>query len=259
MIRQPFHLVEPSPWPITSALSALFITLGLTSWFHNKGNLCLYLGMLLILLSMYLWWRDITREATLMGHHTSYVVKGLRLGMIFFITSEVCFFFGFFWGFFHSSLAPTTELGCVWPPVGIYTLNTFGVPLLNTIILLSSGITVTWAHHSLMEGNRSNSIQALTFTILLGLYFTFLQMGEYHSATFTIADSIYGTTFFITTGFHGMHVIIGSTFLTVCLIRMIMNHFSKTHHFGFEAAAWYWHFVDVVWICLYICMYWWGS
>nr|QMS48897.1 cytochrome c oxidase subunit 3 [Haementeria acuecueyetzin] len=259
MIRQPFHLVEPSPWPITSAMSALFITMGLTSWFHNKGNLCLYLGMLLIMLSMYLWWRDISREATLMGYHTSHVVKGLRLGMIFFITSEVCFFFGFFWGFFHSSLTPTTEIGCVWPPVGIYTLNTFGIPLLNTIVLLSSGITVTWAHHSLMEGNRLSSIQSLIFTILLGLYFTLLQMGEYHSASFTIADSIYGTTFYVTTGFHGAHVMIGSTFLTVCLIRIIKMHFSKTHHFGFEAAAWYWHFVDVVWICLYICMYWWGS
>nr|YP_010725980.1 cytochrome c oxidase subunit III [Helobdella europaea]WDY83675.1 cytochrome c oxidase subunit III [Helobdella europaea] len=259
MLRQPYHLVEPSPWPLTSAFGALALTLGLASWFHNKGNLCLYFGLFIITVSMYLWWRDVTREATLMGNHTSYVVKGLRIGMLLFILSEVCFFFGFFWGFFHSSLVPTTELGCVWPPVGISILNTFGVPLLNTIVLLSSGITVTWAHHSLMEGNRTSTIQALMFTITLGLYFTLLQANEYHSSSFTIADSIYGTTFFVTTGFHGAHVIIGSTFLTICLMRVMKNQFSKTHHFGFEAAAWYWHFVDVVWICLYICMYWWGS
>nr|YP_010713426.1 cytochrome c oxidase subunit III [Alboglossiphonia lata]WDA96101.1 cytochrome c oxidase subunit III [Alboglossiphonia lata] len=258
-MRQPFHLVEPSPWPLTSAVGALFLTLGLTMWFHYKGTTCLILGLTLIMLTMFLWWRDVTREATMTGNHTTYVVNGLRLGMLLFICSEVCFFFGFFWGFFHSSLAPTNELGCVWPPMGISPLNTFSIPLLNTIVLLSSGVTITWAHHNLMEGNKTSAIQALFFTVILGVYFTFLQAGEYFAAPFTIADSIYGTTFFVTTGFHGAHVIIGSIFLTVCLIRMIKNHFSKNHHFGFEAAAWYWHFVDVVWICLYISMYWWGS
>nr|YP_010584299.1 cytochrome c oxidase subunit III [Baicaloclepsis grubei]UZT67840.1 cytochrome c oxidase subunit III [Baicaloclepsis grubei] len=259
LIRQPFHLVEPSPWPLTSAISALFLTMGLAMWFHNKGNICLYLGMMLILISMYMWWRDITREATMTGNHTSYVVKGLRLGMLLFITSEICFFFGFFWSFFHSSLVPTNELGCIWPPMGITPLNTYSVPLLNTIILLSSGMTVTWTHHNMMESKQKSTMQALLITVILGLYFTFLQAGEYSSASFSIADSIYGTTFFVTTGFHGAHVIIGSIFLLVCLIRMMKNQFSSTHHFGFEAAAWYWHFVDVVWICLFISMYWWGS
>lgn len=259
MIRQPYHLVEPRPWPLTSAFGALALTLGLARWFHNKGLICLYTGIFLIITSIYLWWRDVAREATIIGNHTSYVVKGLRIGILLFILSEVCFFFGFFWGFFHRSLVPTTELGCVWPPIGISTLNTFGVPLLNTIVLLSSGITVTWAHHSIIEGRRNSAIQGLTLTIILGIYFTILQINEYYSSRFTIADRIYGTTFFVTTGFHGAHVIIGSIFLIICLLRIIKNQFSKTHHFGFEAAAWYWHFVDVVWICLYICIYWWGS
>nr|YP_009171121.1 cytochrome c oxidase subunit III [Drawida japonica]AIR76346.1 cytochrome c oxidase subunit III [Drawida japonica] len=259
MIRQPFHLVEYSPWPITSAASALTLTVGLASWFHYHGIICLSLALFLVIYSMYLWWRDVVRESTYLGHHTKDVTTGLRWGMVLFIASEVMFFSAFFWAFFHSSLSPTMELGCDWPPTGITPLNPFSVPLLNTAVLLASGVTVTWAHHSLMEGTRSNTIQALMLTVSLGLYFTFLQAGEYIVAPFTISDSVYGTTFFVATGFHGLHVLIGSTFLTMCLIRVILFHFSSNHHFGFEAAAWYWHFVDVVWICLYLCIYWWGS
>nr|AKH90808.1 cytochrome c oxidase subunit III [Rhinogobio typus] len=187
------------------------------------------------------------------------VQKGLRYGMILFITSEVFFFLGFFWAFYHSSLAPTPELGGCWPPTGITTLDPFEVPLLNTAVLLASGVTVTWAHHSIMEGERKQAIQSLTLTILLGFYFTALQAMEYYEAPFTIADGVYGSTFFVATGFHGLHVIIGSTFLAVCLIRQIQYHFTSEHHFGFEAAAWYWHFVDVVWLFLYVSIYWWGS
>nr|QUJ10057.1 cytochrome c oxidase subunit III [Tubifex tubifex] len=259
MPRQPFHLVEFSPWPLTSALSAFILAVGLVSWFHGYGTLCLKIAIVLLLLNMFQWWRDITREATFLGHHTSYVASGLRWGMILFILSEVCFFFAFFWAFFHSSLAPTPELGCCWPPVGITPINPFSIPLLNTAVLLASGVTVTWAHHSLMEGNRTSAIQALILTVMLGVYFTFLQLGEYMTAPFSIADSIYGTTFFVSTGFHGAHVLIGTAFLSVCLIRTILSHFSTGHHFGFEAAAWYWHFVDVVWICLYLSIYWWGA
>nr|BDQ44269.1 cytochrome c oxidase subunit 3 [Amynthas yambaruensis] len=259
MIRQPFHLVEYSPWPLTSSLGAFTLAIGLASWFHGYGMSCFILAATLIIMSMYQWWRDVVREGTYMGHHTSPVAVGLRWGMILFITSEVMFFFAFFWAFFHSSLAPTPEIGCSWPPTGVSPLNPFSVPLLNTAVLLASGVTVTWAHHSLMEGNRANSIQALTITVMLGAYFTILQAGEYLAAPFTIADSVYGTTFFVATGFHGLHVLIGSSFLLICLLRTIMNHFSNGHHFGFEAAAWYWHFVDVVWICLYLCIYWWGS
>nr|BDQ43606.1 cytochrome c oxidase subunit 3 [Pheretima rufidula] len=259
MIRQPFHLVEYSPWPLTSSLGAFTLAIGLASWFHGYGMSCFIIAILLIVMSMYQWWRDVVREGTYMGHHTSPVAIGFRWGMILFITSEVMFFFAFFWAFFHSSLAPTPEIGCSWPPTGISPLNPFSVPLLNTAVLLASGVTVTWAHHSLMEGNRTNSIQALTITVMLGAYFTVLQAGEYVAAPFTIADSVYGTTFFVATGFHGLHVLIGSSFLLICLIRTMLHHFSNGHHFGFEAAAWYWHFVDVVWICLYLCIYWWGS
>nr|YP_009144484.1 cytochrome c oxidase subunit III [Amynthas gracilis]AKJ52270.1 cytochrome c oxidase subunit III [Amynthas gracilis] len=259
MIRQPFHLVEYSPWPLTSSLGAFTLAIGLASWFHGYGMTCFILAILLIIMSMYQWWRDVVREGTYMGHHTSPVAFGLRWGMILFITSEVMFFFAFFWAFFHSSLAPTPEIGCSWPPTGISPLNPFSVPLLNTAVLLASGVTVTWAHHSLMSGNRMNTIQALTITVMLGAYFTVLQAGEYVAAPFTIADSVYGTTFFVATGFHGLHVLIGSSFLLICLLRTMLHHFSNGHHFGFEAAAWYWHFVDVVWICLYLCIYWWGS
>lgn len=259
MPRQPFHLVEPRPWPLTSAIGAFLLTTGLVAWFHGHGTTCLYLAMIVILLSIFQWWRDVSREATFLGAHTSYVANGLRYGILLFILSEVCFFAAFFWAFFHRRLLPTPEIGCTWPPAGITPLNPFRVPLLNTSVLLASGVTVTWAHHRLIEGNRTRAIQALIITVGLGAYFTVLQAGEYIAAPFTIADRVYGSIFFVATGFHGAHVLIGSTFLLVCLIRTILYHFSDGHHFGFEAAAWYWHFVDVVWICLYLCVYWWGS
>nr|YP_003856753.1 cytochrome c oxidase subunit III [Sturnus sericeus]ADL32012.1 cytochrome c oxidase subunit III [Sturnus sericeus] len=254
-----YHMVDPSPWPILGAAAALLTTSGLTMWFHYNSPLLLIIGLTCTILVMFQWWRDIVRESTFQGHHTPTVQKGLRYGMALFITSEAFFFLGFFWAFFHSSLAPTPELGGQWPPVGITPLNPMEVPLLNTAILLASGVTVTWAHHSITEANRKQAIHALTLTVLLGFYFTALQAMEYYEAPFTIADGVYGSTFFVATGFHGLHVIIGSTFLLVCLLRLIKYHFTSNHHFGFEAAAWYWHFVDVVWLFLYISIYWWGS
>jgi cytochrome c oxidase subunit 3 len=259
MIRQPFHLVEFSPWPLTASFGVLSITGGLAAWFNNYGPLALILGLSLTTYSSILWWRDIIREGTFQGHHTSYVCTGLRWGIIIFILSEVLFFVAFFWAFFHRRLAPTPELGCRWPPTGISPVNPFAIPLLNTAVLLASGVTVTWAHHGLIEGNRRSRLQGLLLTVTLGIYFTYLQAFEYLETPFRIADRIYGTTFFVATGFHGLHVIIGTTFLLVCLIRTWLHHFSSGHHFGFEAAAWYWHFVDVVWIFLYLCIYWWGS
>nr|BBH37492.1 cytochrome c oxidase subunit III [Trypauchenopsis sp. G341] len=254
-----YHMVDPSPWPLTGAVAALLMTSGLAVWFHYNKTSLMGLGTILLLLTMFQWWRDIVREGTYQGHHTPPVQKGLRYGMILFITSEVFFFLGFFWAFFHSSLAPTPEIGGCWPPTGITPLDPFGVPLLNTAVLLASGVTVTWAHHSIMEGARKQAIQSLALTILLGCYFTILQAMEYYEAPFTIADGVYGSTFFVATGFHGLHVIIGTTFLAVCLFRQLNYHFTVEHHFGFEAAAWYWHFVDVVWLFLYISIYWWGS
>jgi len=245
--NHPFHLVDYSPWPLTGAISTITLVSGLIKWFHQYDISLLGLGLIITLITIYQWWRDISREGTFQGLHTYNVTIGLRWGIILFIISEIFFFISFFWSFFHSSLSPSIELGINWPPFGIEPFNPFIIPLLNTAILLSSGVTVTWAHHSLIENNYSQTTQGLFFTILLGVYFSILQAYEYIEAPFTIADSVYGSSFFIATGFHGLHVLIGTTFLLVCLLRHINYHFSSNHHFGFEAAAWYWHFVDVVW------------
>nr|AXS65195.1 cytochrome c oxidase subunit 3 [Staphylinoidea sp. 1 KM-2017] len=257
--NHPYHLVDVSPWPIMGALSAMISMIGIIKWFHLFNSNLFLLGMIITMMIMYQWWRDISREGTYQGLHTFTVTMGLRWGMILFITSEVFFFLSFFWSFFHSSLSPTIELGMNWPPAGIETFNPMQIPLLNTLILLTSGLTVTWAHHSLMENNYNQITQSLILTVLLGIYFSILQGYEYLEASFTISDAVYGSSFFMATGFHGIHVIIGTTFLLVCLLRHLNNHFSSIHHFGFEAAAWYWHFVDVVWLFLYISIYWWGS
>nr|WEV93846.1 cytochrome c oxidase subunit III [Patania chlorophanta] len=257
--NHPYHLVDYSPWPLTGAIGVMILVTGMIKWFHNFNMNLLMLGYIIIIMTMYQWWRDICREGTLQGKHTILVTKGLRWGMILFIISEIFFFVSFFWAFFHSSLSPNIEIGAMWPPLSITPFNPFQIPLLNTIILITSGITVTWAHHAIMENNYSQMMQGLFFTIILGIYFTILQAYEYLEAPFTIADSIYGSTFFMATGFHGLHVMIGTMFLLICLIRHINNHFSNNHHFGFEAAAWYWHFVDVVWLFLYISIYWWGN
>lgn len=259
MIRNPFHLVEYRPWPFCGAFGAFIIVIGLASWFHFLGLKCLALGVLVVLFTIYQWFRDIIREATFMGFHNIKVLNGIRLGIILFIVSEIFFFFRFFWSFFHSRLSPTPELGCIWPPVGLVSINPYSVPLLNTAILLASGVTVTWAHHRLINNNRRELITSLLITITLGLYFSVLQAEEYIESSFCISDSVYGRVFYVATGFHGLHVIIGSLFLLVCLIRRFNYHYSSEHHFGFEAAAWYWHFVDVVWIFLYVCVYIWGS
>uniref|UniRef100_A0AAU7YTD3 Cytochrome c oxidase subunit 3 n=1 Tax=Rhopalus qinlinganus TaxID=3151527 RepID=A0AAU7YTD3_9HEMI len=257
--NHPFHLVDYSPWPLTGSIGAMTLTSGMILWFHKNEMYLFYLGVMITLLTMLQWWRDIVRESTYQGKHTIKVTEGLKLGMILFIISEVFFFISFFWAFFHSSLAPTIQLGMILPPKGIKTFNPMEIPLLNTMILLCSGISVTWAHHSLMNGKQTQTSKALVTTAILGIYFTVLQAFEYVEASFCISDSVYGSSFFMATGFHGIHVIIGTTFLLICSARHLMHHFSKTHHFGFEAAAWYWHFVDVVWLFLYISIYWWGS
>nr|WRO45082.1 cytochrome c oxidase subunit III [Stenothemus sp. 1 XYG-2024a] len=254
-----FHLVDVSPWPLLGAFSSFSLLMGMTKWFHMYDNSLLLMSILATLMIMYQWWRDITRESSFLGLHSSFVSKGLRWGMILFITSEVFFFLSFFWSFFHSSLAPSIELGMNWPPMNIETFNPTQIPLLNTLILVSSGITITWSHHSIMENNYSQAMISLAITIILGIYFSMLQAYEYLNSTFTMADSVYGSTFFMATGFHGMHVLIGTIFLATCFFRLNNIHFSKINHFGFEAAAWYWHFVDVVWLFLYLSIYWWGS
>nr|YP_010026163.1 cytochrome c oxidase subunit III [Mattiphus splendidus]QOQ37010.1 cytochrome c oxidase subunit III [Mattiphus splendidus] len=257
--NHPYHLVDPSPWPLTGSIGAMTLTSGMVLWFHKNEIYLMSMGVMILMLTMIQWWRDVVREATFQGNHTIKVMSGLKLGMILFIISEVFFFISFFWSFFHSSLAPTIDIGMVWPPKGIKVFNPMEIPLLNTMILLCSGITVTWAHYSLMESNHSQTTKSLLLTVMLGIYFTILQGFEYIESSFCISDSIYGSSFFMMTGFHGVHVIIGTLYLAVCLMRHIKCHFSSSHHLGFEAAAWYWHFVDVVWLFLYVSIYWWGS
>jgi len=258
-IIHPYHLVDESPWPILSALAALGLTSGLLSWFHTNRPVLIIASVFLILIITAQWWRDVSREASLQGLHTLIVEKGLRWGIALFIVSEIIFFFSFFWAFFHSSLAPNVELGREWPPKGVTPFNPFSIPLLNTIILLSSGVRVTWSHHALIMGKYSEINNSLLLTIILGAYFTAVQAIEYLEARFSIADSSYGRTFFVATGFHGLHVIVGTLFLLVSLFRNYSGCFRKIHHFGFEAAAWYWHFVDVVWLFLFVTIYWWGG
>nr|UOU85050.1 cytochrome c oxidase subunit III [Silo pallipes] len=257
--NHPFHLVTQSPWPFSGALSTMTLMAGLVMWFHTYNLLLLLLGLMITFLTMYQWWRDISRESTYQGCHTLKVNLNMRWGMILFIISEIFFFIAFFWAFFHNNLNPNFYIGSTWPPMSIKPFNPFQIPLLNTIILLTSGISVTWSHHSMMENNFSQTKISLLITVMLGIYFTILQAYEYIEAPFTISDSIYGTSFFMATGFHGLHVIIGTIFLLICLIRHMNNQFSMNHHFGLEAATWYWHFVDIVWLFLYTVMYWWSS
>lgn len=257
---QGYHLVTPSPWPFLAASGALFCTFGGVLIFNGfQGGIFLCkLGFIIILTIMICWWGDIIREGMYEGQHTDAVKVGLRFGVIFFIVSEIMFFFGFFWAFFHSSFNPTCFIGGTWVPYSISALNPWGVPLLNTILLVSSGFSITWSHSGIVLGSKEEAFISLGITIFLAIIFTLVQAFEYFTCPFNISDSVYGSTFFLATGFHGFHVLIGSIFLIVCLIRLYLNHFFVGQHFGFEAAAWYWHFVDVVWLFLFLTIYWWG-
>nr|YP_010610907.1 cytochrome c oxidase subunit III [Seasogonia rosea]WAP91741.1 cytochrome c oxidase subunit III [Seasogonia rosea] len=259
MNNHPFHLVNKSPWPIIGSIGMMTITSGMIMWFHKMNMILFFLGLLIILLTMLQWWRDVIRESTFQGLHTKKVILSMKIGMLLFIVSEVLFFSSFFWAFFHSSLSPTMEIGLQWPPMGIKTFDPINIPLLNTMILLASGVTMTWAHNAIVNKNLSHSMQSIIITIVLGIYFSILQLYEYIESTFCISDSIYGSTFFMSTGFHGIHVIIGTIFIMISMLRIMKLHFSNIHHVGFEASAWYWHFVDVVWLFLYISVYWWGK
>jgi cytochrome c oxidase subunit 3 len=259
--KHSFHLVDPSPWPLLASLGAFMLTLGAVLYMQNYygGGQLLKTGLITILFVMYTWWRDIIREATYEDQHTYAVQRGLRLGMILFIVSEIMFFFAFFWAFFHSSLSPTFNIGGVWPPQAITPIQTSGIPLTNTFFLLSSGATVTWAHHAIIVRAKKHALIALGLTLVLAILFTGLQGLEYFDAPFSISDSVFGSCFYMTTGFHGFHVFVGTISLFVAFIRIVLNHFTCTHHFGFESAAWYWHFVDVVWLFLFVTVYWWGG
>jgi heme/copper-type cytochrome/quinol oxidase subunit 3 len=271
-VKHDYHLVDPSPWPALGALAGFTLAIGLVLFMHPDmmggigealGIGTIVPGVLLMAATMILWWRDVIREATFEGHHTAVVQNGLRYGMLLFIASEVMFFAAFFWAFFDSSLFPREfpyDLpGGVWPPEGIETFVWYELPLVNTVVLLSSSVTVHWAHHALMRGNQKLAVNWLIATVVLGVLFTTLQGIEYSHAPFSFADGIYPSTFFMATGFHGFHVIIGTIFLFVCLIRAMKGHFKPDHHFGLVAASWYWHFVDAVWLFLFACIYIWGG
>lgn len=262
-LRQPYHLVDPSPWPIVGAVGGLLVVLGIIFAAHYGDYIILAIGAVVVLTTMFFWWRDVIRESRTPGLHTPVVRLGLRYGMMFFITSEVMFFVAFFWAFFNFALFPDNVSGLanpVWPPPGIHTYDPFHIPVLNTMLLLLSGCTITWAHHALIERDRKAMLTGLALTILLGAAFTTCQVVEYSHAPFKfVGGGVYPSVFFLATGFHGFHVIVGTCFLIVCWFRARDGQFSPERHFGFEAAAWYWHFVDVVWLFLFTCIYWWGA
>jgi cytochrome c oxidase subunit 3 len=264
-----YHLVDPSPWPLVGAVSAFVMAVGavmtMKSLAGGYGPVVLGLGVIGVLYTMLSWWTDVTREATYEGHHTRVVQLHHRYGMLMFIASEVMFFAAWFWAYFDAALYPNdpmqytrTELLGAWPPKGIETFDPWHLPLLNTLILLTSGTTVTWAHHALLHNDRQGLKMGLWLTVILGVLFTCVQAYEYGHAAFSFSGHIYGATFFMATGFHGVHVIIGTIFLAVCLFRAYRGHFTPQQHLGFEFAAWYWHFVDVVWLFLFAAIYVWG-
>lgn len=253
--------MEPSPWPILTSFALLTLTVSAVMYFHgfeNGGNL-LSLGFFLTAFAMVLWFRDVILEGTFLGNHTRQVQQGLALGFALFIVSEVMAFFSVFWGFFHASLSPDVYVGSAWPPLGIDALDPFSIPLLNTLLLLSSGAFITYSHHALINGNRSGAIKGAFLTIVLAVLFTGIQYFEYAEAAFTFADSVYGTTFYASTGLHGLHVIVGTIFITVGFARLVLYHLTSDHHLGLESAILYWHFVDVVWLFLFVSVYWWGG
>jgi cytochrome c oxidase subunit 3 len=258
-----FHILNPSIWPLLGALAGFTLLFGAVLWFHDITPWVMIAGFLFVFYVMYGWWSDVVTESRI-GDHTPVVQIGLRYGMVLFIISEVMFFAAWFWNFFKHALYPASPnypaVDGPWPPVGIETFDPWHLPLINTLILLCSGMAATWAHHAIAhENNRQDMKWGLIIAIFLGVLFTAFQAYEYSHAQFGFAGNIYGASFFMATGFHGFHVLIGTIFLFVCLMRLLAGHFTQENHVGFEAAAWYWHFVDVVWLFLFASIYIWGS
>ena len=270
----PYHIVRPSIWPMMSAFAGMLLAVGIVLFMHDDkieafdfGTKGIFLGLMAVVACMYFWWKDVVYEATTEKIHTPIAKIGMRYGMALFIASEVMFFVAFFWAFFGASLFAGQEnmfarieyTGGSWPPPQIETIPAFDLPLMMTMILLLSGCTVTWAHHAIVEGDQKGFIKGLGLSVILGFIFLCFQVYEYSHATFGFTDGIYASTFYMATGFHGFHVFVGTVFLAVCYLRAKKGHFTKDDHFGFEAAAWYWHFVDVVWLFLFVAVYWWGG
>ncbi|MEM7665653.1 MAG: cytochrome c oxidase subunit 3 [Pseudomonadota bacterium] len=281
-VNHDYHILEPDIWPLIGSLSALAFTSGMVLSFYPEqfgaaSSFVMWAGLAGLIATFFMWFKNIVVEAQ-RGDHTPVVQLHMRYGMILFIASEVMFFVGWFWSFFDFALFPapleydataglTTSLfgqegaaaAASLVPEGMEVLDPFSLPLLNTIILLCSGTTVTWAHHALIHGDRQGLKQGLWATIALGVLFTGIQAYEYSIAPFGFGGNTYSSAFYMATGFHGFHVLIGTIFLMVCLYRAYIGHFTPRQHFGFEAAAWYWHFVDVVWLFLFVAIYIWGG
>ena len=261
--KHDFYLVDPSPWPVVGSIAAFLLTLGAALWMHDRapGGIMMIVGFLGVLYTMFVWWKDVLKEA-LRGDYSDTVAKMLRIGMVLFITSEVLFFVAWFWAFFWGALVPPEAVPAQWPPAGVEPVNAWSIPFLNTLILLLSGTTVTWAHHALREGDQQTCFKALVLTCALGAIFTAFQVYEYIHAIhegLTITKGVFGSAFYMATGFHGFHVLVGTIFLLVCTKRAYDMTFNADRHVGFESAAWYWHFVDVVWLFLFVCVYVWGG
>lgn len=252
----PYHMVAPSIWPFLTALSAGLMAVGGVMFMHDKGSILLISGFIALLTCMFLWWKDIIFEAVVEKAHSAVARIGFRFGMMLFILSELMFFVAFFWAFFSSALYPADG---VWPPAGVITVSAFDLPLLMTMILLLSGCTVTWAHMAVLNKDNNSFVKAIGLTVILGIIFLGFQAYEYSHLEFGFTDGIFSSTFYMATGFHGFHVLVGTIFLAVAWRRAKLKHFTKKSHFGFEAAAWYWHFVDVVWLFLFIAVYFWGG
>jgi cytochrome c oxidase subunit III len=266
-VNHDYHILEPDIWPLVGSMSALTFTSGMVLGFYPDlfgaaSSFVMWAGLAGLIATFFMWFKNIVVEAE-RGDHTPVVQLHMRYGMILFIASEVMFFVGWFWAWFDFSLFPSTltdVIGGVWPPAAIEeVLDPFALPLLNTLILLCSGTTVTWAHHSLIHGDRQGLKQGLWATIVLGALFSMIQAYEYAVAPFAFGGNTYSSAFYMATGFHGFHVLVGTIFLAVCLYRTYLGHFTSRQHFGFEAAAWYWHFVDVVWLFLFVVIYVWGG
>lgn len=257
----PYHLVGNSPWPfiVSMVLFNVFASLIMTIYNKIGGSYILIWSLITLSIAIYNWIKEIINEGTYIGYHTSIVKGNLMNGFILFVISEICIFIGLFFGFFYNSFIPSIDLGNEWPPIGISILNPYSIPLLNTALLFFSGITITISLNNIYLGNKKNSILFMLWTILLGSIFTYYQYVEYSTSSFTLIDSFYGSNFYILTGFHGIHVIIGTILLIISFIRILLNHFLTNHHVGFASSSIYWHFVDYVWLLLYTFLYCWAS
>lgn len=270
--KHPFHILPSSPLPFLTSFFLLTLIIPLVFSRHSYDTVVprtdiIHTSVLGLFTTVRVWFLEILHESSA-GYHTKKVQAGLRLGRLLFIASEVRFFFAFFWAFFHFSLVPSIAIGAVWPPFGTQPLDPWGLPLVNTLLLLTSGVTITVAHAYIVKNQQDGFAWFLFLTIILGTVFLFCQAYEYkYGITFSWRDNVYGSIFFVTTGFHGLHVTIGTLFLLFCWLRQNVAlrlkdktiGFAPKHHIGFEAAAWYWHFVDVVWLFLFVTIYWWGG